>query len=360
MATVPLDIDVLVAAALATILGVAPFCLLQLLFIEIQKRMLSKLRHRHEAFCRFTNYTGFLFQTISQALGYTVTRSGIAAFQVTVNYGKVEPKKEKTGVLEWIARSFLLFGPFFIPAGFVLLASYFVIGKGFVFPTPDHYYTFVESLTGFVESLSTFANEFVSFLANIDLFNPLHVGFLLVLLFLGLGIRPSYIGEERKEKIDILHDLIHIKDHLVEKPLYILAIVFIIYVFYLLSLFLNPVLYVGLFSLFGWMSLTAIIAILLTYPLLLLIKATDEIRPHWKIIPFITLVVSYVLTRVFFIYYPIKQVESVSLLVMIFSTVLITVILIKYKKTNRFKTTPKMKHMRVADGKKRTSKKRAD
>jgi len=356
MVDVPLNIDVLVAAALAPVLGVAVFWFLQLFFIEIQKRILSKLRRHHEAFCRFTNYIGILFQTISQALGYTVTRSGIAAFQVTVNYGKVEPKKEKTGVLKWIARSFLLFGPFFIPAGLVLLASYLVIGKGFVFPTPIQY-TFVESLTGFCVSLATFANECVGFLVNIDLFNPLHVGFLLVLLFLGLGIRPGYIGEERKEKIDILHDLIHIKNHLVEKPLYILAIIIILYVFYLLSLFLAPVLYVGLFTLFGWMSLIAIIAILLTFAVLVMIKATDEIRPHWKIIPFITLVVSYVLTRVFFIYYPTKQVESVSLLVMLLSTILITIILIKYKKTNRFKTTPKMKHMRVADGKKRTSKK---
>jgi ABC-type multidrug transport system fused ATPase/permease subunit len=356
MANVPLNIDVLFVAALAPILGVVAFWFLQMFFIEIQKRMLSRLRHRHEAFCRFTNYIGILFQTICQALGYTVTRSGIAAFQVTVNYGKVEPKKEKKGVFEWVARSFLLFGPFFIPAGLVLLVSYFIIGKGFVFPTLVQY-TFVESLTGFWVSLSTFAIDFAGFLIDIDLLNPLHVGFLFVLLFFGLGIRPSYIGQERKEKIDILYDLRHIKDHLVEKPLYILAIILILYVFYVLSLFLNPVLYVGLFTILGWMSLTAVIAILLTFPLLLLIKATDEIRPHWKLIPFVSLVVSYVLARVFFIYFPTKQVERVSLLVMLVSTILITIILIKYKRTNRFKTATKMKHVRVADGKKRTSKK---
>jgi len=359
MATVPLNVDSLIGAALAPILGVAAFWFLQLIFIEIQKRMLLSLHHRHEAFCRFTNYIGILFQTICQALGYTVTRSGIASFQVTVNYGEVQPKKEKTGVLDWIARSFLLFGPFFIPAGFVLLASCFIIGKGFVFQTPVHY-TFVESLTGFVANLSTFANEFVSFLINIDLFNPIHVGFFFVLLFFGFGIRPSYIGEERKEKIDILHDLMLIKDHLVKKPLYIIAIVFIIYVFFLLSLFLNPMVYVGFFSIVGWMSLTAIMVLLLTYPVLLLIKSTDEIRTHWKIIPFITLVVSYVIARVLFIYYPIKQDESISLLIMILSTALITIILKKYKRTNRFKTASKMKHTRNADGKKRTSKKRAD
>ena len=222
-------------------------------------------------------------------------------------------RKRKKGVFEWVARSFLLFGPFFIPAGLVLLVSYFIIGKGFVFPTLVQY-TFVESLTGFWVSLSTFANEFIDFLLNIDLLNPLHVGFLFVLLFFGLGIRPSYIGQERKEKIDILYDLRHIKDHLVEKPLYILVIIFILYVFYVLSLFLNPVVYVGLFTILGWMSLTAVIAILLTFPVLLLIKATDEIRPHWKLIPFVTLVVSYVLARVFFIYFPTKQVKPVSLL----------------------------------------------
>jgi len=359
MATIPLDIDVIVFAALAPILGVAAFWFLQLFFIEIQKRMLSRLHHRHEAFCRFTNYIGILFQTICQALGYTVTRSGIASFQITVNYGEVQPKKEKTGVLEWIARSFLLFGPFFIPAGLVLFASYFVIGKGFVFSSPIHY-TFIESLTGFVVSLSTFAHEFVSFLVNIDLFNPIHIGFLFVLLFFGFGIRPSYMGEGRKEKIDILHDLRLIKDHLVQKPLYILAIACIIYVFYLLSLFLNPMVYIGLFSIFGWMSITAIIALVLTYPILLLIKTSDEIRMHWKLIPFITLVISYILARIFFIYYPIKQDKSISLLVMIISTTLITILLIKYKRTNRFKTASKMKHVRIADGKKRTSKKRAD
>ena len=359
MATVPLNIDSLFGAALAPILGVAAFWFLQLFFIEIQKRVFSRVNHRHEAFCRFTNYIGILFQTICQALGYTVTRSGIASFQVTVNYGDVQPKKDKKGVPEWIARSFLLFGPFFIPAGLVLLVSYFVIRKGFVFPTTIHY-TFVEALTGFVVNLSTFTNEFVNFLVNIDLFNPIHVGFLFVLLFFGFGIRPSYIGEERKEKIDILHDLILIKDHLIKKPLYILAIVCIIYVFYLLSLFLNPIAYSGLFSIFGWMSLTAIIALLLTYPVLGLIKATDKIRTHRKIVPFITLVVSYVLARVFFIYYPITQDKSVSLFVMILSTTLLTILLIKYKRTNRFKTTSKMKHLRNADGKKRTSKKRAN
>jgi len=52
-----------------------------------------------------------------------------------------------------------------------------------------------------------------------------------------------------------------------------------------------------------------------------------------------------------------NRVEQVSLLVMLFSTFLVTIALIKYKRTNRFKTAIKMKHVRVADGKKGTSKK---
>ena len=357
--TIPLNIDVLVLATLAPVIGVAVFWFFQLVSIEIQKRILSKLYLRHKAFCRFTNYIGILFQTICQALGYTVTRSGIASFQLTVDYGEVEPKKEKTGLLGWIARSFLLLGPFFIPAGLVLLISYFIIGKGFVFPMPI-YYTFGESLTGFVLSLSLFIKEFVIFLINIDLFNPIHIGFLLVLLFFGFGIRPSYIGEERKEKIDIIHDLKLIKDHLLQKPLYMLAIICFIYIFYLISLFSNPIVYSSVFLIFGWIAFTAIIALLLTYPFLLLIRASDEIRKYWKIVPFLTLVISYIIIRVFFNYYLINQVKSFSLCLMIVVTTLTTILLIKYKRTNRFKTASKMKHMRVADGKKRTSKKRTD
>ena len=359
MATVPFDIDALLGAALAPILGVISFWFLQLFFIEVQKRLLSKLRHRHDAFCRFTNFIGILFQTICHALGYTATRSGIASFQVTVNFGKVEPKKEKTGVFEWIVRSFLLFGPFFIPAGLVLLTSYFVIGSGFSLPTPVQF-TFVESLTVFGTSLSSFGTAFVTFLVTMDLFNPVHIGFLFVLFFFGLGIRPSYIGEERKEKIDMVHDLTRIKDHLIQKPIYILVIIGIFYVFYLGSLFLNPAVYLGFCIVLGWMSLTAIIALLLTYVLIGLIKATDMIAPVWKAIPPVTLIVSYVSARVGFLYYPLDNVDSLSLLMMVAITVVITILLIKYKPTNRFKTKTKMKHTRVADGKKRTSKKRTN
>lgn len=356
---IPLNIDTLLLAALAPLFGVIAFWFLQLLFIEVQKRMLSKLRHKHEALCRFTNFIGILFQSICHALGYTVTRSGIAQFHVTVDYGKVEPKKIKTGVFAWVATSFLLIGPFFIPAGIVLLFSYFIIVNGFPLPSPPPY-TFIQSLTNFGTSLSGFAEGFVRFLIRIDLFNPLHLGFLLVLLFFGLGIRPSYMGEERKAKIDMIYDLKAIKNHLVQKPLYLLVIILILYALYYLSLFLQQIWYTALFIVLGWISLTAIIALLLTYLVLLLIKTTDEIARRWKALPFITLPVSYSLTRCVFISFRTSQVESVSLLIMILSTLVVTILLIKYKKTNRFKTETKMKHMTVEDGKKRATKKRTD
>ena len=358
MANIPINVDSLLGAALAPILGVIAFWFLQLIFIEVQKRILTRLRHSHEVFCRFTNFIGILFQTICHALGFTVTRSGIATFHVTVNYGTVEPKKEKTGVFEWIVTSFLLLGPFFIPAGLVLLFSVVVIGNAFVFPVPP--YSFVESLTNFGISMSVFNQHFCNFLIHMDLFNPLHVGFLFVLLFFGLGIRPSYVGEERKAKIDMIHDLKNIFYHLRKKPLYILVIILGLYVFYFLSLFLTQNWYSVLFLVFGWISLTAILALLLTYLLLFLIRSTDHIRGWWKAVSYLTVPVSYVIARILFLYHPVRQGDSISLLLMIVCTGIVTVLLIKYKKTNRFKTAVKMKHMRVADGKKRSSKKRAD
>jgi small-conductance mechanosensitive channel len=318
--------------------------------------MLSTLRHRHEPLTRFTNFIGILFQTICHALGYTVTRSGIAHFQVSVNYGKVSPKKEKTGVFEWISTSFLLLGPFFIPAGILLLCSYFVMSTGFVIPKPVTY-TFAESLAQFETALFTFAEGFLRFLGSIDLFNPVHIGFLLLLFFFGMGIRPSYMGEERKEKINMISDLKNIKNHLIQKPLYLLILLLFIYLFFYLSLFLGRRWYLAGFIIFGWIALIAIISILLTFLLLLLIKATDSIARRWNMLPFLTVPFSYTLARLFFLYFPIDQIETISLLIMLFSTLIVTILLIKYKKTNRFKTASKMKHMKVEDGKKRTPEK---
>jgi hypothetical protein len=218
-------------------------------------------------------------------------------------------------------------------------------------------YTFMESLTQFGTALFTFTEGFLRFLGSIDLLNPVHVGFLLLLFFFGMGIRPSYIGEERKEKINMISDLKNIKNHLIQKPLYLIIFFLFIYLLFYLSLFLGKRWYLAGFILLGWIALIAIIAILLTFLLLLLIKATDMIAPRWNIIPFLTVPVSYVLARLLFLYFPIDQITTISLLIMLLSTLVVTILLIKYKKTNRFKTASKMKHMKVEDGKKRTPEK---
>jgi small-conductance mechanosensitive channel len=218
-------------------------------------------------------------------------------------------------------------------------------------------YTFIESLTNFGTALSVFAERFFRFLISIDLRNPVHVGFLLLLFFFGMGIRPSYMGEERKEKIDMISDLKNIKNHLIQKPLYLIIFFIIMYLFFYLSLFLNRKWYIAGFIILGWIALIAIIAILLTFLILLLIKATDSIARRWNMLPFLTVPLSYAIARLFFVYFPIDQIETISLLIMLFSTLIVTILLIKYKKTNRFKTVSKMKHMKVEDGKKRTPEK---
>ena len=186
-----LSIDVVVFAPLAPILGVLLFWFIQLLFIEGEKYLLSKIRSKHEALCRFTNFLGILFQTICHALGYTVTKSGISDFYLSVNYGKVAPKKEKKGVFEWIANVFLFIGPFFIPA-FLILICLFVGGVNLgILTTPQLSqlnFTFGGQITAFGENLYSFAQGYFGFLFNIDLLHPGHFGFLLLLIFLGKSI----------------------------------------------------------------------------------------------------------------------------------------------------------------------------
>jgi hypothetical protein len=178
-----------------------------------------------------------------------------------------------------------------------------------------------------------------------------------VLLFFGLGIRPSYIGEERKAKIDMIYDLKNILFHLRKKPLYILVIILVMYGLYFLTLLFGQNWYYAVFCVLGWISITALIALILTYLLLLLIKSTDYINGWWKAVPYLSLPVSYVTARIILMSYPVGPAESISLLLMMVFTGVVTILLIKYKRTNRFKTATKMKHVRVADGKKRASKK---
>jgi hypothetical protein len=323
-------IDVTVFAPLAPIFGVLLFWFIQLLFIESQKYFLSKIRSKHEPLCRFTNFTGILFQTICHGLGYTVTISGISHFYVNVNYGKVTPKREKKGVFEWISNSFLFLGPFFIPSLLLLICLFFLMDNGFEMLASKEY-TFAEGLINFGANLYSFSHGFLTLLFNIDLLHPAHLGFLLLLIFLGMGIRPSYIGEEQKKKVDMIYDLKNIKSHLVQKPLYPTTLFLAAYVFFYISYLLHQNWYVALFSILGWLSIIAIVSLLIAHAIIFLIKITDEIPGFWKTLPFLIVPTSYLLTRFVFYIHPIEHLRSISLLTMISSSAATTFLLLRYK-----------------------------
>lgn len=331
-------IDILIFAPLAPILGVMLFWFIQLLFIESEKYLLSKIRPKHEPLCRFTNFLGVLFQTISHALGYTITKSGISDFYISVGFGKVAPKKEKKGLFEWISNVFLFIGPFFIPAFLLLICLFFLINFDFASTSQvlELKYTFGGQITAFGINLYSFTKNFFEFLFALDLLHPGHLGFLLLLIFLGMGIRPSYIGEKKIEKVDMLYELKNVWNLIKNKPAYLIILFLIAYIIFYLSIFFNQNWYLSLFTIFGWLSIISIISIIITDLILYLIKTTDEIPGFLKVIPFVTLPVSYILLRLLFFYFPIDFTTTISLLIMILSTFIVTYILL-YTKTNKFK-----------------------
>ena len=342
-------IDIMFFAPLAAIFGVLIVWFIQLLFIQGQKYLLEKIRKKHEPFCRFTNYLGILFQTICQALGYTVTKSGISDFYISVNYGKVSPKKQKRGIFEWISNAFLIIGPFFLPAFLLIICLFLILNNGFdtTIPTPllELKYTFSGQFTIFGTNLYKFTINFLNFLANIDLFNPIHLGFLFLLIFLGLGIRPSYLGEEKIDKIDILYDLKNIWQFISYKPVYIVLLFLVSYSFFYLSLLFDKGFYSTLFSIFGWLSIISIVAIFLSSLIILLIFSIDKIEGRKKIIPYMTIPISYILLRTLFFYIPIDIDKNISLIIMIFSTMLV-IYLFKRPKGDKFKTKKKIKRLK--------------
>ena len=256
-------IDVVVFAALAPILGVILFWFIQLLFIESQKYILSQIAHRHEALVRFTNVIGIFFQTFCHALGYTVTMSGITKFYITVDYGEVQPKKQKKGVNEWFSNAFLFVGPFFIPAFLLLLILQFLMNNGFALATQTTY-SFAEGVSLFGTNLYNFAFHFFEFLVTIDLLHPAHLGFFVLLLILGLGIRPSYVGIKPREKVDLLYDLKNIRYKVLHKPIYLLVFFLCAYVLFYCSVLFQQNWYSALFSVFGWLSIISIVALTLS------------------------------------------------------------------------------------------------
>ncbi len=336
-------IDVVVFAALAPILGVVLFWFIQLLFIESQKYILSQIAHRHEALVRFTNVIGIFFQTFCHALGYTVTRSGITKFYITVDYGEVRPKKQKKGVNEWFSNAFLFVGPFFIPAFLLLLVLRFLVNNGFALATQTTY-SFAEGVSLFGTNLYNFSFHFFAFLVTIDLLHPAHLGFFILLLILGLGIRPSYVGIKPREKVDLLYDLKNIRYKVLHKPIYLLVLFLCAYVLFYCSVLFQQNWYSALFSVFGWLSIISIVALLLAHALMFFIKVVDMLPSIWRVFCFGFVPFSYIIFRAVFYVFPVAYVKSISLGLTVLSTSVLIVFLIS-RFTNTFKTSFGMKRV---------------
>ena len=341
-------IDVVLFAPLAPIFGLVLFWFIQLLFIEVQKALLNQLRESHEALIRFTNFIGIFFQTICHALGYTLTRSGISSFYLSVDYGKVDPKKEKSGVFEWLVNMFLFIGPFFFPP-FLLLAYFFLLNDSGLPLMMQETFTFAENLIVFGSNLFEFTKNLVFFLGGIDLFHPAHVGFFLLFILLGLGIRPSYIGKRPMEKVDIFYDLKNIRYNILHKPRYVFLGVLTAYLFSYLNVLFNQSSYVAVFSFFAWASILAIFALIYAEILLFWILVLDELPSGYNVLTLGVLPLSYILIRILFYLYSWPFATIIGFWGSVSITALITIILL-YFLTNKFKTLLSMNSIRGTSG----------
>ncbi len=349
------DIGTFLLVPLVLMCAVLGLWLAQLLVIEGQKRFLHQLKHTHEPLIRFTNFVGILFQTFCQWLGYTVTHSGIAEFHLSINDGAVTPKRKKTGFAKWVADGFLFLGPFLIPAGLLLLAGYFVIQNGFIIPKAG--FTFQGQITSFGEALIGFIQAFITFLSHLNLLNPLHFGFLVLLLFCGLGIRPSYLGEHRKERITVFTDLDNIKSLFFGKPLYLVGLIVIVYGIAAASFLTQAPWFLEVVTVFAWIALIAILTLVVTFVLLIFLRTLDEIQARWRFLPFLSMLVSYLGFRALFYLIPVENAEGASLFGMLGVTLIATIYLLRFK-TNTFKASTAMKHRRDNDAKHRSSQRR--
>jgi hypothetical protein len=109
---------------------------------------------------------------------------------------------------------------------------------------------------------------------------------------------------------------------------------------------------VTLFSIFGWLSIIAIVSLIIAHVIVLLIKIADEIPKYWRHFLYLVPPTSYIVIRLIFYYIPIEHTRTVSLIAMILSTIIVTFLLLKYK-SDKFKTTTKMKPLKVEDGPRR-------
>ncbi len=323
------DVVTFIVVPFFLVLAVFGLWLVQLLVIEAQKHFLFSLRRRHEPLIRFTNFVGILFQMLCEWLGYTVTNSGVAEFRLSINEGAVKPKRARTGALKWIAESILFLGPFLIPAGLLLLAGYFVFRSGYtILPSA---FTIQGQAVSFGTALFGFAQSFVAFLEHLDLFNPLHIGFLVLLLFCGLGIRPSYRGERRKEHITFSSNLGNIKVLFLDRPRYLIYVFMVIYILAAASFLAGAPWFLDVVTVFGWVALLAILALLLTFVLLVFLRTLDEIKARYRVFPFLSMVLGYVGFRLLFFVVPVENAEGASLFGMLGVTLAVTICLLKWK-----------------------------
>ena len=328
-------IDIIFFGALAPILGVILFWFIQLLFIESQKYFLSFIKKNHEALIKFSNFLGILFQNICHAFGYTVTRSGISKFYISVNYGRVSPKKIKKGVLEWSSNFFLILGPFFLPGLILLICIFFLIDSSY-FYIYQNGLTFSDNLINLGLNIYNFSNGFLNFIFNIDLFHPFHLGFLILLIFMGLGIRPSFISEDKYQKVDMLFDLKNIRYKILHKPLYIFLLFLVSYILFYISILIKINFYIAIFSILGWLSIISIISLVITHLILIFIMFSDKLEYYYKIFIYISIPLLYIIFRILFYYFPINISNGLSLIL----TILIVALLLYYilrKKKNTFK-----------------------
>lgn len=118
----------------------------------------------------------------------------------------------------------------------------------------------------------------------------------------------------------MMDDLLIMKNLIYDHPYYVVLGVLLCYVFFIISFFLNQGWYVLLFSVLGWLSIIAIISIIVAHFLVLLIRATDSIDSAWRFLPYLIIFVSYALARLFFMYYPFPYEHPLSLSTMLLST----------------------------------------
>ncbi|HDO19655.1 MAG TPA: hypothetical protein ENG74_02905 [Thermoplasmatales archaeon] len=334
-------VDVFGVAPLAPLAGILLFWFIQLLFIESLKYGLSKIWENHKALCRFSNFMGIFFQALAHALGYTLTGIGVAEFSLSVSEGRVVPKKEKKGFPEWLANLFLSVGPFFVPPLIIFCIVAFMPDMLSVRPLEG--FTFSENLISFGSLLSQFGFKFLAFLVNLDLFNPFHLGFLLLFLIVGLGIRPSYIGEENR-RIGMLHDLSMIKRSLIKHPVYLLIGFVSLYILSYISLFLNIPIYVIVLSFFGWLSVISIVALLFAHFIVGLIWISDRLPSYKRFIPFSSLVLFYIIIRAVFSSLSLPYQYTVPLLLSPVVSLVSSFILLRIE-TNKLKSTKIMRQL---------------